>query len=373
MIVCSSTPFRDWARSELHALGHGALHVALVFTISNRVAFVVLRFALRDPELDFGVRSGEVELEGDEGDAFDIDGSREFFDLSFFGEQDAVAFGSVVECAGGLVWGDVDLVEGESWGIEIDGDEALFERAAAVADAFDFGSFQNDPDLDRVLDEVVVAGTAVVVHRGVGLGFLFLLGHCCGKDREVWWVDHLLLSSMSMMGRVILCVSMLIVLMGAGGCTREVNARLELGAKHQTPTFAGSADSDVLDRVPMERARWDTTVVIAPVDGVVHGAVMRRVPFPRKSFSPRRYGLVPTSETALEFQREDGIGASLGMAFGVCDEIGSSLTCIFDPFEMHYELSNTLWSPMQVWKRASQEDNWSSGLPIQHTQDADNE
>ena len=345
------------------------MHVALVFAVGDCVAFVVLGFASRDAEEDFGVCSGEVEFERDEGDAFDIDGAGEFFDLSFFGEEDAVAFGAVVECASGLVRGDVDLVEGQAGGLEIDGDEALFEGAVAVADAFDFRSFQNDPYLHRVFDEVIMAGTTVVVHRGVGLGFLVLLGHCCGKDREVGWVDHLLLSSMSMTVRVILCVSLLIV----GGCTRGANARLELGAMQRTPTFLDSEASGLPDRTTMERSRWDTTVVIAPVDGVVHGAVMRRVPFPRKSYSPRRYGLVPTSETALEFQREGGIGASLGMAFGVCDEIGSSLTCIFDPFEMHYELSNTLWSPMQVWKRTTQEDNWSSGLPIQHTQDADNE
>lgn len=37
---------------ELHALGHGALHVALVFSVGDGVAFVVLGFAFADGEGD---------------------------------------------------------------------------------------------------------------------------------------------------------------------------------------------------------------------------------------------------------------------------------------------------------------------------------
>lgn len=122
---------------ELHSLRHRALHVALVFSISDGVAFVVLGFAFADAEGDFGVCAGEIELEGDEGDAFDIDGSCEAFYFSFFGQEHAIAFGSVVESAGGLVWGDIGLVEGQAGWVEVYGDEALFERAVALADTFD--------------------------------------------------------------------------------------------------------------------------------------------------------------------------------------------------------------------------------------------
>jgi len=46
---------RLFTGSELHALGHGALHVALVFSVGDGVAFVVLGFAFADAEGDFGV------------------------------------------------------------------------------------------------------------------------------------------------------------------------------------------------------------------------------------------------------------------------------------------------------------------------------
>ncbi len=160
--------------------GHDSLEVAFVFTVGDGFALVVLGFAFGNGEEDFGAAVFEVELQRNKGDAFLINLAGELVDFAGMGEENAVTLWAMVEVPCGWIGGDFDLMEGQAWGFEVNGDEAFFDGGAAIADGFDFGAFEFDTDFEGVLDEVVMACPAVFVGGGVVLGFLFIFGHRWG-------------------------------------------------------------------------------------------------------------------------------------------------------------------------------------------------
>ncbi len=149
------------------------------------------------------------------------------------------------------------------------------------------------------------------------------------------------------------------------GCTHPVNARLELGSLDRTPTFVPTATEATYSTdqsTPLHdqpRTRWNTTVFIAPIDGIAHGPTFRLDRVPRKDDHPRTYGLFPTTTTAIDHQT-----APISRAIpDSIDELGVSLTAFIDPLLFFYEMNSTPWSPRRVWKRSNQDTTWSSGQP----------
>lgn len=159
-------------------------------------------------------------------------------------------------------------------------------------------------------------------------------------------------------------LSFLLPVLAIPACTNPKNARLELGSLSRTPTFTPHSSSPTpLPEPSTPRARWSTTVVIAPLDGIAHSPTFRLYAIPRKKDPPRVYGLLPTTTTALDHQAESTFSATLH----TLDELGSTITSLIDPFLIHYELTNDHWSPTRPWKRSRQADTWSSGQPPQES------
>ncbi|MGJ8636109.1 MAG: hypothetical protein ACSHX5_04640 [Phycisphaerales bacterium] len=162
----------------------------------------------------------------------------------------------------------------------------------------------------------------------------------------------------------------LLALSSLSACTHPKNARLELGALSRTPTFSLRSATSSPPPTPQPntpRSRWSTTVIIAPIDGIAHNPTFRLYAIPHKKDPPRVYGLLPTTTTALDHQSESTISTTLH----TLDELGSTITSLIDPFFLHYELTNTHWSPTRPWKRSRQADTWSSGQPPQESQPND--
>ncbi len=158
---------------------------------------------------------------------------------------------------------------------------------------------------------------------------------------------------------------LLLILMTIPGCTHPVNARLELGAQSRTPTFEINDNLPPIQAASTTRSRWNTTVIIAPIDGIVHGPTFRLYPVPRNNDHPRTYGLLPTADSALDHQTHSP-AASLHFTR---TELVATMTSIIDPFMIHYHLTNAHWSPRRVWKRSRQDNTWSSGQPASSIQE----
>jgi hypothetical protein len=171
--------------------------------------------------------------------------------------------------------------------------------------------------------------------------------------------DHLVWMRMSKPAGLILVLLCWVM----AGCSHPENARLELGAVERTGTFV-AVDGPVFDGGPAIRARWETTVFIAPIDGIAHGATFRMSPFPRRTQKPRTYGLLPTAESAVDFQRGS---YSAGVIRNIY-ELGASIRWLIDPFLIQFELTNSHWSPRRVWKRSRQDNSWSSGWSFEQPQ-----
>ena len=154
------------------------------------------------------------------------------------------------------------------------------------------------------------------------------------------------------------------------GCTRAVNHRLELGTLKRTSTFTIDRDLPDLD-LTAPRSTWETSVFIAPIDGIAHGPTMRLWSVPSKTEPPRSYGLMPTTASAIDPQRESLASELLH----TIEEIGSTIMMLIDPLRHYADLTSTPSSPLRVWKRSTQEDAWFSGASSKasSTQDDTNE
>ncbi len=156
----------------------------------------------------------------------------------------------------------------------------------------------------------------------------------------------------------ILLLSLLPVLLATPGCTQPANARLQLGVLQTTPTFQ-THPAPTPSSSNAQRPHWDTTVFIAPIDGIAHNPTLRIYRYPRKDDHPRTYGLLPTPSTPLGHQTTP-ISRTIPDSL---DELRISFHALIDPLLFFYELTSTPWSPRLVWKRTRQESAWSSGAP----------
>ena len=164
---------------------------------------------------------------------------------------------------------------------------------------------------------------------------------------------------------------MTILALSMTGCTRAVNERLELGTLQKTSTFATNPTLPELNPTT-DRSMWETSVFISPIDGIAHGSTMRVWVVPSKKEPPRSYGLMPTTTSAIDPQRESLVSELLH----TIEEIGSTIMMVIDPLRHYADLTSTPSSPLRVWKRTTQEDAWFSGIssqPATETQDDTNE
>ena len=177
-------------------------------------------------------------------------------------------------------------------------------------------------------------------------------------------VDHLSSMRMSCSRAFIVCLGFLLLT----GCTRQVNARLELGALDRTGTFDSASDpAGINPGTP--RSGWDTTIIIAPIDGIAHGPTIRLYAAPRNTDHPRTYGLLPTADSALDHQTHSPIASFRYTR----SELVATMASIIDPFRIHSGLTNRHWSPTRVWKRSRQDNIWSSGRSSRRAQEHSDE
>lgn len=141
------------------------------------------------------------------------------------------------------------------------------------------------------------------------------------------------------------------------GCATDLNNRLELGPNQRTPTF----DFNPTDTpAPPIRARdlWSTTVIVSPIDQVVHNPAPRPIYTYPSTERPRVYGLFPRTHSSTHPQTTSWF-VSFAQAL---DEIADSTLALFNP--SFYSIDTTHWSPSEVWKRTPPTRTWSSGRPI---------
>lgn len=158
-------------------------------------------------------------------------------------------------------------------------------------------------------------------------------------------------------------VGVVVLLAGAlTGCVSERNERLVIGTR-PTPSFAleqgpdagetaGTAESTgAAGPGEPDRRRWRTTVVVAPIDGVVHTATLRTEELPGRRADAREAGVFPTIQSVTGGRSPAGGAHDLGPGF---DELGRVL---FDPFLSPVRTARAwrggwwTWSPISVWKR----------------------
>lgn len=158
-----------------------------------------------------------------------------------------------------------------------------------------------------------------------------------------------------------------LLLISLTGCTRSFNARLELGAQTRTQTFETPGSNTQLEQLtqPITRSDWQTTIFISPIDGILHGPTYLHYRIPKKSASPRNYGLLPNSESAHLNQPTPYCSDW----FHTINELGDSIQAItLAGFFRTFRASTPYWSPYAVWKRTPQEQQWSSGQTTQGQQ-----
>jgi hypothetical protein len=153
-----------------------------------------------------------------------------------------------------------------------------------------------------------------------------------------------------------------VAMMLTSGCTSDLNARLELGASQRTPTFDFSHTPTATPGA-RPRDQWETTVVVVPLDAVVHNPAPRPIYTYPITERPRVYGLFPTASTATRSQSTPWMVSLLQSL----DETADSVLALFDPW--FYNPNRTYWSPREVWKRTPHARTWSSGRPINHESD----
>ncbi len=146
------------------------------------------------------------------------------------------------------------------------------------------------------------------------------------------------------------------------GCTSDLNARLELGASQRTPTF-DFKQTPITTPGVRPRDQWETTVVVVPLDAVVHNPAPRPIYTYPITERPRVYGLFPTTSTATRSQSTPWMVSLLQSL----DETADSVLALLDPW--FYDPNRTYWSPREVWKRTPSTRTWSSGRPITQQDD----
>lgn len=129
------------------------------------------------------------------------------------------------------------------------------------------------------------------------------------------------------------------------GCVSERNERLTIGTR-PTASFATLRGPSMIGPGTLDRTRWRTLVVVAPIDGVVHSEPFRLPPIVGRRAGPDRAGVFPSPGPEPK-PVVGGWGVTLG-------ELGRS---VFDPLlapGRAWRARRTgwwTWSPIKVWKR----------------------
>src|SRR5439155_1051222 len=134
--------------------------LATLLALFDRLSFVVLPLAVREPELDLGAAADvEIEAKRNQRQAFFTQLPHEAIELAAMHEELAAARRLVVLPRRRIVRADVHVHQHELAAMEAR--EAVFQIGAAVAQRLHFAAGQHEPRLERLVDEVVVPRLAI--------------------------------------------------------------------------------------------------------------------------------------------------------------------------------------------------------------------
>ena len=157
---------------------HLALDIAFHLGGFHGLAFVVLLFAATDAQHHFGQSSLEVHFERNERESFFLSPVGESFDLAAVHQQFSWPAGGVIESVGLEVLGNIAAQQPHFVVLHLG--VGFFQRHVAGAQTLHLAAHQNNAALQRVENQVVMAGFAVLrndLFIGIGRGRpLFLRG-----------------------------------------------------------------------------------------------------------------------------------------------------------------------------------------------------
>jgi hypothetical protein len=137
---------------------------------------------------------------------------------------------------------------------------------------------------------------------------------------------------------------------GVGGCAAGLNERVAIGTR-PTASFGGGTGPGGGAAGPgtLDRTRWRTMVVVAPIDGVVHSEPFRMIrPVSRRAPADRA--------GAFPFSAPPG-GAGDSQAWEALREVGrSAADVVWGPARGWRAVRGGragwwTWSPAEIWKR----------------------
>ncbi len=137
----------------------------------------------------------------------------------------------------------------------------------------------------------------------------------------------------------------------AGGCSAALNERLAVGTR-PTASFGGWTGPGMAGPGTLDRRQWPTMILVAPIDGVVHGETFRTVPVVSRRAGADRAGVFPRPELAGRS------GVSEGDVSEAARELGRAVA---DPWLIPWRAwrawaaGGWTWSPMEIWKRTRQD------------------
>ncbi|MCC5822726.1 MAG: hypothetical protein LAT64_04040 [Phycisphaerales bacterium] len=147
----------------------------------------------------------------------------------------------------------------------------------------------------------------------------------------------------------LLALALMLAALGTGGCVSHQNERLAIGTR-ATPTFGGGSALSMAGPGTLQRSRWRTMVIVAPVDGVVHGPPLRTLRPVGRRADADRVGMFPLT-TPIAAPVAPRPRNEFSESFG---PLGRAT---LEPVLMPYRLVRAVragwwtWSPMQIWKR----------------------
>jgi hypothetical protein len=159
-------------------------------------------------------------------------------------------------------------------------------------------------------------------------------------------------------GAIVWCVGASLAL---GGCTADLNERLAIGTR-PTASFGGGTGPGAAGTGSgtVDRSRWTTMVVVAPIDGVVHSEPFRMVrPVSRRAPADRA-GVFPYSTPYA--------GPARSQAWEALQELGrSTADVVWGPARGWRAVRGGragwwTWSPVEVWKRTRADRTVWSGV-----------
>ncbi len=171
-----------------------------------------------------------------------------------------------------------------------------------------------------------------------------------------------------------LCLGACLSAGGTVGCVADLNERAVIGTR-PTASFGGETGPGAAGAGTLDRRRWRTTVVVAPIDGVVHTEPFRMVRPVSRRAPAERAGAFPFSTPP------GGLGGSGGsQAWEALQEMGrSAADVVWGPARGWRAVRGGragwwTWSPVEIWKRTrGDRTRWSAvgGVRTEHKEEAD--